>query len=52
MTLELSEETQGWLEKVKKEFGKSLSDDEAIRYALMHYYSELAQLNWQKSKFE
>ena len=52
MTIDLSKETQGWLEKVKKELGQPSSDDELIKSALMHYYSDLAQLNWQKKKFE
>lgn len=45
MILDLSEEAQDLLEKVKKELGQSLSDNEVIKDALMCYYSELITIN-------
>ena len=45
MIVDLSEDTQGLLEKVKKELGQSLSDNEVIKDALMCYYVDLVQIN-------
>jgi len=59
MIVDLSEETQNLLEKVKKELGKAcegecrpLPDDEVIKDALMCYYVDAAQINRQKNKFK
>lgn len=45
MIIDLSGDTQGLLEKVKKELGQPLSDNEIIKYALMCYYVDLVQIN-------
>lgn len=51
MIVDLGEEIQNLLEKVKKELGQSLSDNEIIKDALMCYYVDVAQINRQKKKF-
>ncbi len=51
MIVDLGEDTQNLLEKVKKELGQSLSDNEIIRDALMCYYVDVALINRQKKKF-
>ena len=45
MIVDLSEDTQGLLEKVKEELGQSLSDNEVIKDALMCYYVDVVQIN-------
>lgn len=45
MIIELNEDTQDLLEKVKKELGQSLSDNEVIKDALMCYYVDVVQIN-------
>ena len=52
MILDLSEDTQNLLEKVKKELGQPLSDNEIIKDALMCYYVDVVQINRQKNKFK
>jgi hypothetical protein len=52
MIVDLNEETQSLLEKVKKELGQSVSDNEVIKDALMCYYVDIVQINRQKNKFK
>jgi hypothetical protein len=52
MIIDLGKDIQNLLEKVKKELGQSLSDNEIIRDALMCYYVDIAQINKQKNKFK
>ena len=49
--IELNDDTDVLLQKVKKEFGQSLSDEEVIRDALQCYYTDIVQINRQKSKY-
>ena len=51
MIVELSDDTNILLQKVKKEFGQPLSDEEIIRDALRYYYVDIVQINRQKSKY-
>lgn len=51
MMVELNEDTNTLLQKVKKEFGESLSDEEVIRDSLLYYYVDIVQINRQKSKY-
>ncbi len=52
MIIDLGEDTQNLLEKVKKELGQSLSEDEIIKDALICYYVDVKQINRQKDKFK
>ena len=52
MIVELSDDTNILLQKTKKEFDQSLSDEEVIRDALQCYYADIVQINRQKSKYE
>ncbi len=45
MIVDLSEDTQNLLEKVKKELGQYSSDNEVIKDALTYYYSDLVTIN-------
>ena len=52
MIVELTEDTNTLLQKVKKEFGQPLlSDEEIIKDALKYYYVDIVQINRQKSKY-
>lgn len=51
MIVQLNDDTNILLQKVKKEFGQSLSDEEVIRDALQYYYADIVQINRQKSKY-
>ena len=50
MIIELSDDAHTLLQKVKKEFGQPLSDEEIIKDALECYYSDIVQINRQKNK--
>lgn len=45
MIVDLSEDTQGLLKKLKQELGELSSDDGIIKDALMCYYSDVVQIN-------
>jgi len=45
MIVDLDSDTEGLLEKVKKELGRPLSDNEVIEGALTCYYSYVLQVN-------
>ena len=45
MIADLNEDTQNLLEKVKKELGQSISNNDVIKDALTCYYSDLLTIN-------
>ena len=51
MIVELNDDTNILLQKVKKEFDQPLSDEEVIRDTLQCYYADIVQINRQKSKY-